>query len=265
MTQSHLSELRLKLAGICEEVALFIKDELDKVSKNEVETKDLNSLVSYVDKEAENKLVSALSELLPSAGFITEENTVAQAEKALTWIIDPLDGTTNYLYKIPHFAISVALMEKNQPIVACVYDIMQKTAFTAHKNGGAWAGTKQITVSNRPKHEALVVTGFPYKRNSFMDERLAVLKYCLLNYRGVRRLGSAALDLAYVAAGRFDIYYENALNIWDLAAGVLLVEEAGGTISDYKGSQSHLQLGEVVASSPSHHSEIRAEIAKYLK
>ena len=265
MTQEFLENLRLQLIQVAEAVAQFIKSELHNVSANDIEIKDLNSLVSYVDKEAEEQLVKSLTELLPDTGFITEEETSSKGVKETNWIIDPLDGTTNFLHKIPHFSISVALQHKGNIVMGLVYEIMQDTAFTAVLGGGAWENAKRISVRNlSDEKEAMVVTGFPYKRSLHLDARLEVLKQCILKYRGMRRLGSAALDLAYVASGKIDIYYENTLNIWDIAAGALLVQEAGGVVSDYSGNSDFLSNGSVIATNAHFHSGILDIIEAHL-
>ena len=250
MSNEQLLNLRKDLISICTDVSLFIQKEIEKVSLSDIETKDLNSLVSYVDKEAEEMIVSNLQKILPEADFITEENTISQSEQkenSLTWIIDPLDGTTNFLHKIPHFSISIALMNQGVIMLGIVYEIMLDKAFTAIKNMGAWEDDKPIAVKPTSElEEAIVVTGFPYKRDQDIEQNLAILKYCILNCRGIRRLGSAALDLAYVASGKIDIYYEKTLNIWDIAAGVLLVNEAGGTVSGFNGMDC-LKTGSIIA------------------
>lgn len=257
--------LKAQLEKTCTSVGEFIKNEFGQVSRTEIGTKDRNSLVSYVDTEAEKMLVSALSNILPNAGFITEENTVASESRNLMWVIDPLDGTTNFLYSIPHFSISIALLENKDVILGVVYDVMQSRCFSAVKSLGAWENSKPIRVSPRiKKSEALVVTGFPYERELMLKERLAVLHHIIKNYRGLRRLGSAALDLAYVASGRFDIYYENTLNIWDIAAGALLVEEAGGKLTDFSGLPHYLKNGEVIACAPPFYDEIYAVVNTHL-
>lgn len=249
MTPEQLSKIQNEVIDLCKEVGAFIKNELYNVSASDIEEKDMNSLVSYVDKTAEKMIVSKLQTLTPDSGFITEEDTVAQEKKEQVWIIDPLDGTTNFLHKIPHFSISIALMENDKLQFGAVYEIMLDNIYTAIRGGGAFENGKQIFV--RPiddLSQAIVVTGFPYKKDKSIDASLNVLKFCVLNCRGVRRLGSAALDLAYVASGKIDIYYENTLNIWDVAAGALLVQEAGGKITDYDGYSEHLKKGSIIAS-----------------
>jgi len=260
-----LPRLCSSTSTLCREVSYFIKEHLHEVSKDQIEAKSLNSLVSYVDKEAEKQLITGLRNLLPEAGFITEENTVQQKHRELTWVIDPLDGTTNYLYKIPHFSISVALTAKSKPIMGCVFEVMQDKSFTAIRGMGAWEDGQKIQVNtSSDKTRAMVVTGFPYKRDLDLEARLDLFRECILQFRGIRRLGSAALDLAYVASGRFDIYYENTLNIWDVAAGALLVEEAGGKVSDFKGGDGYCNDGSIIASNPALYPEFMSLLARYL-
>ncbi len=260
MTTEKLLSLKEDLTKLCAEVSVFVREEIDKVSHSDIETKDLNSLVSYVDKEAERKIVTALKTWTPQAGFITEEDTVTQEDKPLIWIIDPLDGTTNYLHNIPHFSISIALMGQGKVILGIVYEVVLDRAFTAIKGLGAWENDKPVLVKpTKNLIEAIVVTGFPYNRNQDIDKNLAILKFCILNCRGLRRLGSAALDLVYVATGKIDIYYENSLNIWDIAAGALIVQEAGGQVSGFNNTD-HLKSGSIIASNKNLHAPISSVI-----
>jgi len=265
MDIQKLKSNQVELVSLCTEVAAFIRSQLDAVTAADVEEKEMNSLVSYVDKEAEKMIVSKLLTLIPDAGFITEEDTVKQEKKEYIWIIDPLDGTTNFLKKIPHFSISIALMHGGEIIQGIVYEVMLDIAYTAIKGQGAFMNGQAIKVTGQDKlNHAVVVTGFPYKKDINIDASLNMLKYCVLNCRGVRRLGSAALDLAYVASGKIDIYYENSLNIWDVAAGALLVEEAGGIMADYSKTKNYLGNGSIVASTPDLYENISAAIQENL-
>ncbi len=260
---SVLEGYRKAITALCAKVAVFIRSQVDLVQQNDIEVKDENSLVSFVDKEAERLIVEALTQLTPEAGFITEEDTEDQRNKALTWIIDPLDGTTNFLMGIPHFSISIALIEDGVTTLGIVYEVMLDIAYTAIKGVGAWEGKRPLQL--RPTdniNEAIIVTGFPYRRGLNIDASLEVLKFCVVHCRGIRRLGSAALDLAYVAAGKVDLYYENALNIWDLAAGALLITEAGGIVTDYHNSQNYLKNGSIIGGSAAFHKEIISVIQK---
>lgn len=227
-------------------MAQFIDSQLDKVTQADIEEKDLNSLVSYVDKEAEVRLVKTLSELRPKASFITEEETITSEKTDEIWIIDPLDGTNNFLHKIPHFAISIALQVQGEVVLGIVYDVTKKECFHAIKGEGAFLNNQPISVSKTDQiSEAFLATGFPYSNTYDEVPIMNTLVHWLKNARGVRRMGAAALDLAYVACGRFDAYYETTLNIWDVAAGYLLVEEAGGKVTDYSGGDRH-QIGDQI-------------------
>jgi len=232
-----------------EEAAAFIRSQAGKVSEQEVETKEHNSLVSYVDKTAEEILVTGLRAILPGAGFITEEKTTQQEESNYTWIIDPLDGTTNFLQNIPMYCVSVGLTHNGELVVGIVSDVVHRETYYAWKGGGAWCNGVPISVSDRALvADAVVATGFPYAAKNISPQLVDVFEYFLKNARGIRRLGSAALDLAYVACGRFDVYYETSLNAWDIAGGILLVKEAGGSVSDFSGSNSMLDSGQVISS-----------------
>ena len=247
----ELKALIAPCLDIIKEAGVEIYSSLGAVSSDEVEEKEWNSLVSYVDKNAEIFLVSKLSYLLPEAGFITEENTVDPSEREWVWVIDPLDGTTNFLEQIPIFSVSVALMHKGLPAIGIVYEVCRDEMFYAYKGGGAWLNGKTISVSKKENlHEVLTATGFPYTREFDYDTALRVFKGFLTESRDIRRLGSAAVDLSYVAVGRFGVYYEVTLNIWDVAAAVLIVTEAGGIVSDLSGDEHYINNGQILATAP---------------
>lgn len=251
---------------ICREVGEFILEEGNKVSTNQIEHKSLNSLVSYVDKGAEERLVESLHQLLPEAGFIAEEGTSNKEGEKYHWIIDPLDGTTNYLHGIPTFAISVALKADDQIVLGVVYELGQKEMFSAERGKGAFLNGKKIQVSAADKmKDALFATGFPYYDFGRMEEFNQLLNYFFKNTRGVRRLGSAATDLAYVACGRFSGFFEYGLSPWDVAAGALLVEEAGGKVSDFSSGQDWLFGQEILAGSSNLFPALRELVKKYMQ
>lgn len=228
----------------------FIKGELGKVASHEVEIKSLNSLVSYVDRGAEEILVSGLRSLLPEAGFFTEEDTVTNDAKPLRWIIDPLDGTTNFLFQLPVFSVSVGLEADGELVLGIVYEINQDECFYAWKNGGAYLNDHPIRVSHRNNlKESLIATGFPYYDYALMDQYFKAMTGFIRETRGLRRLGSAAVDLAYVACGRFDAFFEYSLSLWDIAGGIVLVREAGGKVTDFRGREEGLSGKEVLACS----------------
>lgn len=257
MKEVLLKNLHDELVEIISKVADFIEASFGQVGLDQIEEKALNSLVSYVDKHAEEQLVEKLSSLVPHATFLTEEGTTQQLFSDVQWIIDPLDGTTNFLYGIPHFSISVALQIEQEFALACVYDVMRKECFTAIKGGGAFLNNQAISVSsNQIMKKAVIATGFPYERVQQRVPFVQILEYYLENVRAIRRMGSAALDLAYVAAGRFDGYYECCLNPWDVAAGILLVEEAGGEVSDFKGGNDYRSGEEILVSNTHLHASL---------
>lgn len=248
MTRIQLEQLTPQACRAVQDTAVFIRGELGKVQTPQIEEKFLNGLVSYVDRTAEEMLVERLSALLPEAAFLTEEETVAQQEAEYQWIIDPLDGTTNFLYGVPHFSISVALKAGNRLVMGIVHHVPNDELFYAFDGGGAFCNGKSIRVSARGEmRQALVGTGFPYHNFSRADAWFGAMRTFIEAGRGVRRMGSAALDLAYVACGRFDVFFEYGLNAWDVAGGAVLVREAGGMVSDFSGEQGFIEKRELVA------------------
>jgi len=249
---------------LCKEVGLFIQEELARLSESDVEYKGIHNLVTYVDKKAEELLVDGLRRLLPEAGFIAEEDDQLKVSEKYNWIVDPLDGTTNFIHKVPLFSISIALTEGEETLIGVVYEINLKEAFYAWKDSPAFLNGKQINVSNTAKlDQSLLASGFPYYDYSYLDAYLSLFKDLMQNSRGVRRLGSAAVDLAYVAAGRFDLFYEYGLNPWDVAAGAFIVAQAGGTISTFKGTGNYLFGKEIVASNNKIHAEFMKKLDLY--
>lgn len=243
-------EITSRVGVLVKSVGAFLQNEAQTFSADKVETKSLNQLVSYVDKTAEEKLVAGLKLILPEAGFITEEETIATEQKEFMWVIDPLDGTTNFIHQLPVYSISVALIQNNEPIIGVVFEPNRHELFYAWKDGGAYLNGHKISVSqnNLLKH-GLLATGFPYYDFEQMQQYLDTLKTLLLATRGLRRMGSAAVDLAYVACGRFDGFFEYGLSPWDVAGGIVLVKEAGGMVSDFSGQNEAIFSKEIVAAS----------------
>lgn len=244
----NLQQITAQANSLITQVGEFILQESIKFTYDKVSDKGLNQLVSYVDIEAEKMLVAGLQEIVPQASFITEENTISQAETEYQWIIDPLDGTTNFIHSVPVYSISVALAKGNEILVGVVYELGRKELFTAWQGGGAWCNGNAIKVSSLvDMKDALLATGFPYATFQQMDNYLNVLKTLMQQSHGLRRMGSAAVDLAYTACGRFEGFFEYNLNAWDIAAGCLLVTEAGGTITDFKGGDNYLFGKSIIA------------------
>jgi len=249
-----LKKLCEEVCRLAREVGDFIRTESRSFSSSSIEIKGHNDLVSYVDKTAEQKIVDQLKQLLPAAGFITEEKTVMQDSSkdktgSYLWIIDPLDGTTNFIHGIPCYCISIALMQDNRLVIGVIYEINTDECFYAFENGGAFLNGNRISVSpiNKLK-DSLLATGFPYSNYSRMKEYMQVFEYLMHHTHGLRRLGSAAVDLAYVACGRFEGFYEYGLNSWDVAAGACIVKEAGGKVSDFSGGDNVVFGREIIAS-----------------
>lgn len=263
LTFEQLKDICEKSIPIIKAAGAFIREELGKVSNPDIEEKSLNSLVSYVDKTAEEMLVKGLGSILPDAGFITEEETVAQQTRQCNWIIDPLDGTTNFLFQIPVFSVSVALQEEGKLFLGIIYEINRDECFYTWKGAGAFLNDRPVRVSSRETlAEGLIATGFPYYDYSRTPQYMKVLTTFMQSSRGIRRLGSAAVDLAYVACGRFDVFYEYSLNVWDVAAGILLVREAGGLVSDFQGKEEDLSGEEILAAAPNVYEECRAIVGR---
>lgn len=254
-----LVQIEKGVISVCYEVADFMKAELAAFDRTRIEQKEgFNNLVSYVDKESEKKIVEALKKLVPHSGFITEEGTVEQAkEQEYNWIIDPLDGTTNYLHGLPLFAISIALVRKNKPILGVVHNVIPNECFHAIENGKAYCNDREIRVTQiESLNEALLATGFPYYHLDKREVYLEVIKDFLTKSHGIRRLGSAAIDLAFVACGRLEGFFEYNLNAWDVAAGTFILERAGGKITDFKGGDNYIFGGELCASNTRIHDEM---------
>ena len=256
-TLHNYIELLPEVETVARSAGEFIRTEFGNVSTGQVQVKSLNSLVSYVDINAEKYIVDGLKQLIPESGFITEEDTAAPSTHPINWVIDPLDGTTNFLKGVPVFSVSIALVQGDTVLLGLVYDIMQDWCFAASKGGGAFMNGRQISVSRESDlSNAVIATGFPYEKLSNDSKLFELLKGIIERSRGIRRLGSAAIDLAYVACGKVEAYYETTLNIWDIAAGILLVEEAGGHVTDFDGSRTMLNTGRVLASNNDLHGPI---------
>jgi myo-inositol-1(or 4)-monophosphatase len=224
----------------------------DQVDTLSVTNKAPNDFVSEVDKLAEEEIIKVIKKSYPDHSILGEE-TGSHEGNEYEWIIDPLDGTTNFLYGFPQFAVSIALRHKGRLEQAVVYDPMRQELFSASRGEGAQLNGRRIRVTNRKSlHGALLGTGIPFRpeHEAFMDPYFAMMKDLIPGSAGIRRAGSAALDLAYVAAGRIDGFWELDLNVWDIAAGVLLVEEAGGLVADLDGGMDHMKSGDIVAASP---------------
>ncbi len=260
-----LQDICLQIGIIAKKAGRFIREERLKITNEDIELKGKASLVTYVDKNAERMIVDELRQLLPEAGFITEEGTAGESGERYKWVIDPLDGTTNFIHGIFPHSVSIGLLDGNEPVAGVVYEVGQDELFSAWENGGAWLNGQPISVSRSASHEdVLLATGFPYYNFEMLNDYLRLLEFFMIETRGMRRMGSAAVDLAYVACGRFDGFFEHALHAWDVAAGIIIVKEAGGKISDFKGGENYLFGKEIVAANANYFPAFFAKVNEHL-
>jgi myo-inositol-1(or 4)-monophosphatase len=237
---------------------------LGKLDTLAIHTKDRNDFVTEVDRQAEQEIIYVLRKAFPDHGILAEESGVQEGND-YQWIIDPLDGTTNFLHGFPQFAVSIAMRHKGRMEHGVIYDPLRQELFTATRGGGAMLNDQRIRVTKRKTLEgSLLGTGFPFKSQQHLDAYLDMFRALFPQTAGIRRAGSAALDLAYVAAGRLDGFWEIGLSIWDMAAGVLLIQEAGGLSSDFTGGNNHLESGNIVAGNPKLFAEILKTIRPYV-
>jgi myo-inositol-1(or 4)-monophosphatase len=265
MTEKELQALCAETCRIARAAGLFIREAKGTIRQSQIETKGLNDFVTRVDKESEEMIVFALKQVLPEADFLAEEQSALRTGAEYTWVIDPLDGTTNFIHGLPCFCVSIGLIKNDVPVLGVIYEVNQDECFYAWQGGGAFLNGESISCTSRNKlADSLLVTGFPYYDYSKIDEYLALFKHLMKNSRGMRRLGSAAADLAYVAAGRCDAFYEYSLKPWDVAAGAVIVREAGGLVSDFSGENGFLFNQEIVASASGIYDETLAVIQRFM-
>jgi len=232
-----------------------------------VSRKAHNDFVSEVDNTAEDAIINVLLEAYPNHSILAEESGARgdPSKSEYQWIIDPLDGTTNFLHGFPQYAVSIALKHRGVLTQAVVYDPSGNELFTASRGRGAYLNDRRLRVSNRNQlSDCLIGTGFPFRKFSHMDAYIAMFKDIMPKVAGIRRPGSAALDLVYVAAGRYDGFWELGLSSWDVAAGCLLITEAGGLVGDLEGNDTYMQSGHIVAGNPKIFGQLLQVIAPHL-
>lgn len=237
---------------------------LDRVDQLHIQAKSQNDFVTEVDRAAEDAIIHELRSKYPNHAILAEESG-AHGKGDFQWVIDPLDGTTNYLHGFPQFSISIALRHRGRLECGLVYDPLREEMFTAERGGGAQMNDRRIRVANRLGLEgALIGTGFPFRDQRQLDTYLAMFRTMILNTAGLRRPGSAALDLAYVACGRTDGFWELGLAEWDMAAGALLINEAGGTVTDLAGGDRYFQTGNIIGGNLKLHRALREALQPHL-
>ena len=230
-----------------------------------IKSKNFNDFVSEVDVAAERAIIDTLKDAYPTHGFLGEESGWTSHQSDFIWIIDPLDGTTNFLHGFPQYCVSIALRHKGEITQAVIYEPNRNDLYTATKGRGAFLNDKRIRVSKCDKlQDALIGTGFPFRDFKYLDDYLSMFKSMIQKTTGIRRAGSAALDLAYVANGSLDGFWEIGLSAWDIAAGGLLVREAGGIVTDLSGQSGWLESGNILVASPKIHDDMQATIASHI-
>lgn len=260
----------LDLPTICQQVQQvaretggYIREARKQLNDKQIAAKGKSDFVTDIDKESERRLVQQLAEVLPEAGFITEEDT-EDVIKTYNWIIDPLDGTTNFIHGIPPYSVSIALARGNDMLMGVVYEITGDELFYAWQNGGAWLNGERIHVTRAATLEqSLITTGFPYEPFNRFEGMFNTLKYIVPRSHGLRRLGSAATDMAYLAAGRMEVFYEVGLHAWDVAAAICIVKEAGGHVTDFSGGTNYLYGSEMLATNNHVHKEMQSVLERY--
>lgn len=244
----------------------FILENLGKISKKDIALKQASDFVTFVDKESEQIIIHTIKEDFPNHYFLAEESIKEVEVGEYRWIIDPLDGTTNYIHQYPVFSVSLALEYKKEIILGVTLDIGRDELFTAEKGRGAFLNGNPIKVSKATTlKDSLITTGFPFRRKELIDVYLKLFKNVFNKVSDLRRAGSAALDLAYLACGRCEGFFEIGLSPWDIAAGAILIKEAGGVITDFGGGPDYLLTGNIVAGTPAVHKEILAEVKSVFK
>ncbi len=255
-----------EVIAIAKKAGKFIITESKTFNSSKIEYKGINDMVSYVDKTAEKLIIDELSQLLPDSGFIAEEGTSHKIGEEFNWIIDPLDGTTNFIHGIPAFAVSIALKQNNELVIGVIYEINQDECFYAWKNSKAYLNGKVITVSdNMELSSSLIATGFPYYNFEKQDAYINLFTEVMQKCHGLRRIGAASVDLAYTACGRFEGYFEYNLKPWDIAAGLLIVERAGGEFFDFNGGNNALETCDIVATNGKISVELNQIIKSHFK
>jgi len=247
----------IKAARLAGEVIL---DNLGRISKKEIGRKQTADFVTRIDRESEKIIIDTIKESFPDHFFLAEESVKEDKTEGYRWIIDPLDGTTNYIHRYPVFSVSIAQEYKSEVILGVIYDPLREELFTAEKGKGAFLNKQPIKVSEVSSlKDSLITTGFPFRSKGFIDMYLKLFKNVFHKVSDLRRAGSAALDLAYLACGRCEGFFEIGLSPWDIAAGDILIKEAGGVITDFGGGHDHLLTGNVVAGNPAIHEKLLIE------
>jgi myo-inositol-1(or 4)-monophosphatase len=265
MTSTELKHLCKNVSDLSSEITAFLLKEVGHVHQADIQEKGLHDFVTYVDKTAEQKIAARLAKLLPEAGMILEEKSVERHGERYRWVVDPLDGTTNYIHGIPLYSVSIALMDAEETILGLVHEANLDECFTAWKEAPALLNGNEIHVSDVSRlDDALFATGFPYYDYSKMDAYMEVFKYFMQHTSGLRRLGSAAVDLAYVACGRLEGFYEYGLKPWDVAAGAFIVQQACGKVTDFNGGGNYIFGSELLGTNAKLYEPVQQAVSRIM-
>jgi myo-inositol-1(or 4)-monophosphatase len=251
MTQNKKSDFLTVAIGAAHDAGSFIMKNLGTISSDDIKSKKASDFVTHVDRESEQIIIETVKKHFPAHFFLAEESIHEAAQGEFRWIIDPLDGTTNYIHGYPVFSVSIALEYRGEMILGVVFDPMRHELFTAEKGKGAYVNTSHMSVSSVTSlRHALITTGFPFRQKEHIDSYLKLFKTIFHKVSDIRRAGSAALDLAHLACGRCDGFFEIGLSPWDIAAGSIMIREAGGIVTDFAGGEEYLSTGNIIAGNP---------------
>ena len=243
----NLEQITRLVCQVAREAGAYIRKERASFSVEKVERKHAHDYVSYVDKGSETFIVSKLREIVPEAGFITEEGSAGHTDEQYVWVVDPLDGTTNFIHGFAPYAVSIALCKGREIVVGVVYEIVSDECFYAWQGGGAWVNEAPLHVGTSEINDALLCLQLPYNSDAYMPVIKRLIDHFYGNVGSIRMIGSAAIALCYVAAGRLDAYAERYIGQWDYMAGALIVKEAGGRVTNYDGEDYFMEGDSVVA------------------
>jgi myo-inositol-1(or 4)-monophosphatase len=259
-----MNDVDIAIAAAREGAAVLL-EYWEQLGKDDADLKSRHDWVSKADRESEDAIVAFIAAHCPTDAFLGEESGRSAGASTRVWVIDPLDGTSNYLQHFPIWSVSIALRQNDETVVGVIYEPLRDLFFTAQKGGGAFRNGARMHVSTQTQVEgSFLATGFPFRAQEYVDAYVGIFTDVIRVSKGVRRAGSAALDLAYTAASVFDGFFEMHLAPWDVAAGALLVTEAGGIVTDFSGGQRWLERGNIVGASPGVHAELMEIIARHV-
>ncbi len=243
----------------------IILEHIGHIARSDIHSKGPSDFVTEVDKKCEDLIIGTITRRFPDHHIMSEETAGDGLQPGITWVIDPLDGTTNFIHGFPFVAVSVAVCVDKHPVLGLVFDPVRKELFVARKGGGAFLNDRPIRARNEsPLGDALIATGFPFRSRSVLEPYLETFRKIFHRVSGIRRAGAAALDLAYLAMGRVDGFWEVGLKAWDVAAGALLVTEAGARVSDFWGEENYLENGHIVGGTVSVYPYLLKQVQRFL-